>query len=73
LDHSDRLLLEIIRDGGARYESATFKSRMPAWRDRLSEAERRAVLAYLKALWGPDERGFQAEASARDPLPDRLR
>lgn len=71
--HSDKLLLEIIRDGGARFESATFKSRMPAWGDRLSEEERGAVLAYIKTLWGPDERGFQAEASARDPLLDRTR
>lgn len=69
--HSDKLLLEIIRDGGARFESATFKSRMPAWGDRLSDEERQAVLAYLKTLWGPDERRFQAEASARDPLLDR--
>lgn len=71
--HSDKLLLEIIRDGGGRFESATFKSRMPAWGDRLSEEDRRAVLAYLKTLWGPEERRFQAEASARDPLLDGTR
>ena len=67
--HSDKLLLEIIRDGGARYESATFKTRMPAWGERLSDEEIQAVLAYLKTLWGPEERRFQGEASTRDPLP----
>lgn len=61
--HSDALLLELIRDGGGRYESATFKSRMPAFGDRLDEADRLAVLAFLKTLWGPDERRQQAEVS----------
>lgn len=65
--HSDRLLLELIRDGGARYESGTFKSRMPSFKGRLSEEETRAVLEYLKSLWGPDERSQQAAATARDP------
>jgi mono/diheme cytochrome c family protein len=57
------LLLELIRDGGGRYESPSFRSRMPAWGDRLSEAEIQAILTYLKTLWGPDERAFQAEVS----------
>ena len=70
--HSDKLLLEIIRDGGARYESATFKSRMPAWGDRLTDEEIRALVAYVKTLWGPEERRFQTEASARDPLLDAV-
>jgi len=64
--HSDRLLLELIRDGGARYESATFKSRMPAFGARLTEEEMRAVLEYLRSLWGPEELKQQAEATARD-------
>lgn len=71
--HADRLLLEIIRDGGARYETATFKRRMPAWRERLTDDEIRAVLEYLKSLWGMEERRLQAEASARDPEPDVTR
>jgi mono/diheme cytochrome c family protein len=71
--HSDKLLYEIIRDGGARYESATFRSRMPAWGDRLSDAEIRAVLVYLKTLWGTEERRLQAEASTSDPLPSAVR
>lgn len=71
--HSDKLLLEIIRDGGARYNSATFTSRMPAWSDRLTDEDMHAVLVYLKTLWGPEERRFQAEASGRDPLLDGTR
>ncbi|MEX2583128.1 MAG: cytochrome c [Gemmatimonadota bacterium] len=59
--HSDELLLEIIRRGGQEvYGSETVRSGMPAWGDRLSADEMRAVLAYLKTLWGPDEREFQA-------------
>lgn len=65
--HSDRLLIELIRDGGARYASGTLKSRMPAFEGRLTDEEMRAVLEFLKSLWGPEERALQAEATSRDP------
>lgn len=67
--HSDGQLIMIIRDGGQVYASAGFISRMPGFGAHLSESEIRDVLAYLKSLWPPEERRFQAEASKRDPLP----
>lgn len=67
--HSDGLLFEIVRDGGSRFETASFRSRMPAWGDVLSDEEIRAVITYLKTLWGSEERAFQAEVSDRDPFP----
>ena len=67
--HPDGQLFEIVRDGGAQFESGSFRSRMPAWGETLTDEEIRAVLTYLKTLWGPDERAFQAEVSERDPFP----
>ncbi len=52
--HADDLLLEIIANGG----DPTI-STMPAFKDTLSEAEMRAVLAFIKASWGRNEREFQ--------------
>ncbi len=52
--HPDDLLLEIIANGG---DPAI--STMPAFGDTLSEAEMRAVLAFIKASWGLEEREFQ--------------
>lgn len=57
--HPDSQLKNIIRDGGAMPNST-----MPAFGETLSEGEIDAVLAYIKSLWGPQERQFQAEVSA---------
>ena len=67
--HADGLLYRIVHDGGKIYESGGFKSQMPAWGDTLSPDEIRAVITYLKTLWGPKERAIQAEASRDDPFP----
>jgi mono/diheme cytochrome c family protein len=48
--HSDGLLYRIVRDGGRIYKDPGFKSGMPAFGDRLSPKEIRAVIAYLKSL-----------------------
>lgn len=59
--HSDEVLLDIIRRGGqAMYGREGFQSRMPPWGEQLNDEEIRAVLAYIKTYWGPDEREFQA-------------
>jgi mono/diheme cytochrome c family protein len=44
---------------------------MPAFGDRLDDAQIRAVLEYIKTFWGPDERAFQAEVSLSDPFPSQ--
>lgn len=67
--HADGLLFRIVRDGGTMFESAGFKSGMSAWGDRLTDEEIRAVITYLKTLWGERERTLQAEVSAADPFP----
>ena len=67
--HSAGLLFRIVQDGGKIYETPGFKSNMPAFGDRLSSDEIRAVITYFKSLWGPEERSFQSEVSQRDPFP----
>ena len=67
--HSDGLLYRIVRDGGKIYEDPSFKSAMPAFGDRLNPEEIRAVITYLKSLWGAEERAFQAQVSLEDPFP----
>lgn len=52
--HSDRLLLELIRDG-----SDFPQTRMPSFGDTLTEQEIISILEYLKSNWGSREREFQ--------------
>ena len=42
---------------------------MPSFEERLSDEEIKAVIIYLKELWGAKEREFQAEVSQQDPFP----
>lgn len=70
--HADGLLYRIILRGGAgAAEGApvSWPSGMPAFADSLTAAEIRAVITFLKTGWTPRQRLFQAEISARDPLP----
>lgn len=64
--HSDKVLFQIIHDGGKIFEDQGFKSAMPAFGDRLGTGDIEAVMTYLKSLWGPTERSVQAEESAKD-------
>jgi mono/diheme cytochrome c family protein len=59
--HPTQQLLEIIADGGK-----TPGSTMPAFKDRLTETQQRAILAYIKALWGPAEQARQAELTRQN-------
>lgn len=52
--HSDELILKIVSVG-----LDLGPSRMPTFADRLSDQEMVAVLEFLKASWGPEERAFQ--------------
>ena len=59
--HSDRLLVDLILNG------STFeRSRMPTFRDVLSESETLAILEYLKSSWGEQEREFQFKVSSQE-------
>lgn len=58
--HPDSLLLDIILRGGAAvYNSPAINSKMPAFGDKLTPNEARAVLSYIKSYWGKDSLEFQ--------------
>ncbi len=64
--HSDAVLLEVIRLGGARLtEDIGGTSNMPAYGEVLSEAQIRAVLTYIKSTWPEESREIQWEQTAR--------
>lgn len=54
--HSDQVLLAIIRDG-----SDFPESRMPSFRDKLSDDDIGAILEFFKAGWGPEEKEYQQQ------------
>ncbi|MBI3960631.1 MAG: cytochrome c [Chloroflexi bacterium] len=54
--HADALLLQVMREG-----SGMPNSKMPVYRDILSDGEMEAVLAYIKTFWGPEEAAFQQQ------------
>lgn len=53
--HPDALLLRIIADGG----DPAFNSRMPAFKDKLTEDQMRLILDFIKSKWDKDKREFQ--------------
>ena len=67
--HSDRVLIEAIKLGGARLpDNIGGSSNMPAFGEVLSEEEITAVLTYIKSSWPDDIRQMQWNNSASDPL-----
>jgi mono/diheme cytochrome c family protein len=54
--HPDCLLVEIILDGMPQRPG---HPEMPAFGDQFDEADARAILAYIKTWWEPDQRAFQ--------------
>ena len=42
---------------------------MPPFRDRLSDEEIAAVIAYFKSLWSDEHRRFQEEQNRRRSMP----
>lgn len=68
--HPDCELLEVIREGGNEMTRAMREMMAPpgapemqAFKDKLSEPEIEAVLAYIKTLWTPDERDAQLDVT----------
>lgn len=57
--HSDRVLFDITRKGGASAAPPGFPSRMPAFGGQLSEREIWAALAFIKNAWPADIRARQ--------------
>lgn len=67
--HSDRVLYEMIRDGMRDPLRPDSPFRMPAFGNRLSDAEIRAVIAYFQSLWSSENREYQWEQTVDDFLP----
>jgi mono/diheme cytochrome c family protein len=67
--HSDGLLTEIIKQGGARIPPNLGASNMPAYEGVLTDAEIAAVLTYFKSSWPPEIQEIQAEMTEREQMP----
>lgn len=67
--HSDAMLYRIVREGWRDPFNKTKRLTMPGFEDVLSPEETRAVIAYLKTLWTPEQRRFQRDESREDPFP----
>lgn len=67
--HSDAQLAEIIRNGTRDPFNKTPELPMPPFKDRLTDEEIAAVIAYFKSLWSPEQRAFQEEQNQRPPMP----
>jgi mono/diheme cytochrome c family protein len=66
--HSDAELAEIIRNGMRDIFNKTPELTMPPFKDRLSNEEIVAVIAYFKSLWSDEHRRFQEEQNRRAPM-----
>jgi len=66
--HSDRVLYEITRDGFRDPLRPDAPLQMPAFGDKLSDAEIRAVLIYLSSLWTTEHRVFQWERTVDEMI-----
>ena len=67
--HGDGMLYGIVRNGWRDPFNRTTRLTMPPFGDKLSPAEIRAVITYLKTWWLREQRRFQWEESQADPFP----
>lgn len=56
--HPDDILFRIVKEGTAAIVGGGYESDMPGFADVLSDAEIRAVLAYIKSTWPERERSY---------------
>ena len=61
--HPDDIQFRIVREGTAAIVGGGYESDMPGFADLLSDAEIRAVLAYIKSTWPERERTYQENVS----------
>ncbi len=59
--HPDQQLFDITKYGGQKFSAPDYKNYMPAYAERMSDAEIWAVLAYIKSTWPPNIREAQAK------------
>ncbi len=68
--HSDRDLTEIVEQGSDSPTSRMMRDmmeppdtpRMPAWKGTLSDDDIKAVIAYIKTFWTPEQRRLQQQS-----------
>ncbi len=70
--HSDAMLYEMVTKGWRDPFNKTTRLTMPAFVDVLSPEQVRAVVAYLKTLWTPEQRRFQLQESRNQPFPHQM-
>ena len=61
--HPDQLLFDYTKKGGHALAGDAIKSNMPGFGDQLSDAEIRAVIAFIKSRWPPEIRKKQERAT----------
>jgi len=71
--HSDRQLTELIRNGWRDAFNKTEELTMPPFKDKLTDEEIRAVVAYFKSLWSEEHRRWQLDESRRGAVPSPQR
>jgi mono/diheme cytochrome c family protein len=71
--HADAVLYRMVNRGWRDPFNKTKRLTMPGFEDVLSPEEIRAVIAYLKTLWTPEQRRFQWEESRDRPFPPEAR
>ena len=65
--HSDVMLNEMVAKGMRDPFNKTTRLTMPPFEAVMSPEQIRAVIAYLKTLWTPEQRAFQSEESRDQP------
>ena len=63
--HSDEQLFALVKHGMARFAPPGYKTAMPSYVGILSDAEIRAVLAYIQSNWPPEIMERRAIMEAR--------
>lgn len=63
--HPDEQLFAITKHGIARFAPPDYKSAMPSFVGRLTDAEIRAVLAFIKSTWPEEIRKRQGSLNRR--------
>jgi len=67
--HGDAELAKIIGNGMRDVFNKTPELTMPPFKDRLTDEEIAAVIAYFKSLWSPEHRQYQEEQNQRAAMP----
>lgn len=63
--HPNEYLFAVTKHGMARFVPPDYKSAMPSYVGILSDADIRAVIAFIQSTWPPEIRARQAAISAR--------